>query len=77
MKHLLFLLIFLNFTTNIIIAQVFSFNEEVGNSEENHRILIDKDYFVETVYNSIDNQFIYTRGGFYTKTKNNFFHVIF
>ena len=77
MKQLFFLLIFLNFTSNIIFAQVFSFDVKVENSEVNHRILIDNNYFVETVFNSSDAQFIYTRGGFYTKTKKNYFHVIF
>lgn len=58
-------------------AQVFSFNSFTGETKNQHRILIDKDFFIETVFDSDNGNFILTRGGFYSKSKNNDLDIIF
>ena len=58
-------------------TQVFSFDSITGETKNHHRILIDKEFFIETLFNSDDGKFILTRGGFYTKSKNNDLDIIF
>ena len=58
-------------------TQVFSFDSLNGETKNHHRILVDKEFFIETLFNSDDGKFILTRGGFYTKSKNNDLDIIF
>lgn len=48
-------------------AQVFTFQSEQNGKTITHRILMDKNYLVETQYLSEPAEFILTRGGFYKK----------
>lgn len=73
--NFLFKLLFL--ISPFCFAQVFSFNSLSDDSKNHHRILIDKEFFIETVFDSDDGDFILTRGGFYTKSKNNDLDIIF
>ena len=56
---------FLLFLPTSLIAQVFEFNER----GQNHRILMDDTYLIESVYQQEDGAFAFTRGGFYQKAK--------
>tara|TARA_B100001057_G_scaffold485171_1_gene564459 strand:- start:3410 stop:4075 length:666 start_codon:yes stop_codon:yes gene_type:complete len=58
-------------------SQVFFYNTIVGETKNNHRILIDEEFFVETIYNTENGNFILTRGGYYSRVKNNDLHIIF
>ncbi len=48
-------------------GQVYSFIIQENGQQIEHRILMDKEYFVETQFTSNPNQFIKTLGGFYQK----------
>ncbi len=52
----------------VLIGQVYSFDE----GEKTHRIFIDDNYFVETIYTTTDGAFILSRGGYFTQGKNTF-----
>ena len=56
---------------------VYSFNSEKQGKIIFHRILIDKNYLIETQYLQDPNTFILTRGGFYKSNDNNIFNVSF
>ena len=56
---------------------VYSFNSEKQGKIIFHRILIDKNYLIETQYLQDSNTFILTRGGFYKSNDNNIFNVSF
>jgi len=56
---------------------VYSFNSEKQGKIIFHRILIDKNYLIETQYSQDPNSFILTRGGFYKSNDNNIFNVSF
>jgi len=56
---------------------VYSFNSEKQGKIIFHRILIDKNYLIETQYSQDPNTFILTRGGFYKSNDNNIFNVSF
>lgn len=51
-------------------AQVFEFSSTDGTAI--HRILMDGEYVVETVFEKKQGQFKWTRGGFYTKNENGY-----
>lgn len=48
-----------------LFAQVFHFRD----GEQNHRIIMDDSYLIETVYQQKDGAFAFTRGGFYQKSE--------
>jgi hypothetical protein len=49
---------------------VYSFTSQENGQQIEHRVLMDKEYFVETQFTSNPNQFIKTLGGFYQKKGN-------
>ncbi|MDA0793476.1 MAG: hypothetical protein O3C13_02510 [Bacteroidetes bacterium] len=53
-------------------AQVFSFQTNENQKGITHRILMDQNYFVETQFVSDPPEFILTRGGFYTRSGEEF-----
>ena len=55
-----------------VFAQVFSFNSPNGVVKNHHRILMDNEFIIETVFNADDGNFILTRGGYYNKSKSNY-----
>ena len=64
MKKLI--LLFLFCPHSVIQAQVFAFTV----NGQNHRILMDDNYLIETVFMKINGAFVLSRGGYYTKTAN-------
>ena len=58
-------------------AQVFSFNSSDGVVKNHHRILMDNEFIIETVFNADDGNFILTRGGYYNKSKSDDLDIIF
>mgnify|MGYP001236757029 FL=1 len=68
MKNKIFILFFSQFFfQQMLFGQVFSFITNENGKHIQHRILMDKEYFVETQFTSKSNQFIKTIGGFYQK----------
>jgi hypothetical protein len=51
-------------------GQVYSFTSQENGQQIEHRVLMDKEYFVETQFTSNPTQFIKTLGGFYQKKGN-------
>lgn len=71
MKHKFFIFFISQFFLNQLLSgQVYSFTTQENGQQIKHRILIDKEYFVETLFTSNPNQFIKTQGGFYQKKGN-------
>ncbi|MGB2404575.1 MAG: hypothetical protein ACPIA1_04480 [Flavobacteriaceae bacterium] len=62
-------LLFLCCVSSVLFAQVYSFDEKVDSKILSHRILMDEQYFIETVFDSANGAFVLTRGGFYTQHK--------
>ena len=60
----------------MLLGQVFSFITQENGKQIQHRILMDKEYFVETQFISKSNQFIKTMGGFYQKKGNDLMVVL-
>ena len=58
-------------------AQVFSFNSSNGVAKNHHRILMDGEFFIETIFNLDDGNFVLTRGGYYNKSKSDDLEIIF
>lgn len=58
------------FFQQLLSGQVYSFSTQENGQQIEHRILMDKEYFVETQFTSYPNQFIKTLGGFYQKKGN-------
>ena len=58
------------FLHQLLSGQVYSFATQENGQQIEHRILMDKEYFVETQFTSNPNQFIKTLGGFYQKKGN-------
>ncbi len=54
------------------LAQVFNFQTEKEGKTIKHRVMIDDDYLVETLYLTNPAEFILTRGGFYTNKVNTY-----
>ena len=50
----------------VLLSQVFTFQV----NDQNHRILMDENYFIETVFMKNDGAFIMSRGGYYNKIAN-------
>ena len=50
----------------VLLSQVFTFKV----NDQNHRILMDDNYFIETVFMKNDGAFIMSRGGYYNKIAN-------
>lgn len=50
----------------VLLSQVFTFKV----NGQNHRILMDDNYFIETVFMKNDGAFIMSRGGYYNKIAN-------
>ena len=50
----------------VLLSQVFTFKV----NDQNHRILMDENYFIETVFMKNDGAFIMSRGGYYNKIAN-------
>ena len=55
---------------------VYSFNSEKEGKRIYHRILLDKNYLIETQFTEDSNEFILTRGGFYVY-KDNIINILF
>ena len=53
-----------------LLGQVFSYTTQENGQDIHHRILMDKEYYVETQFTTKPNQFIKTIGGFYQKKGN-------
>ena len=51
-------------------AQVYEFTSQGADVEVHHRILMDAEYIIETLYTKEPPAFILTRGGYYTKEGN-------
>lgn len=68
-KGLIFITLF---TCSISLAQVFNFSTKREGKIINHRIMMDKDYLIETQFVSDPPEFILTRGGFYTNKGNSY-----
>ena len=65
MKKALFILtVLFSFSVS---AQVFEFESEQQDQHYQHRILMDDDYIIETIYQTNPPKFILTRGGFYDR----------
>ena len=56
---------FLLFLPSSLLAQVFHFSD----GGQNHRIIMDDTYLIETVYQQDNGTFSFTRGGFYQKSE--------
>lgn len=63
MKWIIFLSIMLSVVSSH--AQVYTFQSQENGTTITHRILMDKEYLIETQYIEAPPQFILTRGGFY------------
>ena len=59
-------LLFLFCLHSVIPAQVFTFTVD----GQNHRVLMDDNYLIETVFMKIDGAFVLSRGGYFTNTAN-------
>ena len=59
-------LLFLLCLPIVLLSQVFTFKV----NGQNHRILMDNNYLIETVFMKNDGTFILSRGGYYIKTAN-------
>ena len=71
MKHKFFIFFILQFfLLQLLSGQVYSFATQKNGQQIEYRILMDKEYFVETQFTSNPNQFIKTLGGFYQKKGN-------
>ena len=68
MKYKIFVSIL--FFHHFLSGQVYSFTSQENDQQIEHRVLMDKEYFVETQFTSNPNQFIKTLGGFYQKKGN-------
>ena len=54
-------------------SAVYSFISQTGEGTVlHHRVFIDNNYFIETVYSKSPMEFVKTSGGFYTKSNNNY-----
>lgn len=62
--------LFLLISPVFLVAQVFHFEENNNGENLNHRIMMDQEYFIETVYSAENGVFILTRGGYYTASSN-------
>ena len=69
-KFQLLLLVFL--LPFAVIAQVYSF----ADGEKTHRVFLDENYLIETVFKTDDGFFVLSRGGFYT-SENGSYNVQF
>tara|TARA_B100001175_G_C19510896_1_gene643798 strand:- start:3128 stop:3793 length:666 start_codon:yes stop_codon:yes gene_type:complete len=77
MKNKIFIVFFSQFFfQQMLLGQVFSFITQENGKHIQHRILMDKEYFVETQFSSKSNQFIKTIGGFYQKKGNDLMVVL-
>ncbi|MBN09089.1 MAG: hypothetical protein CMC79_01770 [Flavobacteriaceae bacterium] len=56
--------------------QAYQWDVENNGAIEIHRVLMDSNYFIETVFSDKPSKFISTRGGFY-ESKSNVIHVQF
>lgn len=54
-------------------AQIFSFTEKIDRKEIVHKILLDDQYLIHTVYEEDPAKFMMTRGGFYHREGDIFF----
>lgn len=65
-ERLFLLLLFIAISLEVR-AQVYQFSSIDQGIEQQHRILMDESYLIETVYRSNPPKFLYTRGGFYSR----------
>ena len=56
---------FFLFIPSSLFAQIYHFSD----GDNNHRIIMDDSYLIETVYQQKEGAFSFTRGGFYQKTE--------